>query len=131
MLRLEHPRTASELLTAVSNFGPAVEGFDLVFETDPPDEYDGMLRILQTGIRAILTGRRWFGISTETGRGWDHDPRFQLPDWVGMLLVEGDPRWDRLRPDARLDFPHLFRSERPPRAGELRRGPASIAHGRH
>jgi hypothetical protein len=54
------PRTARELLERVREYGPGVEDGDLVFETEPP-ELDAALRVLHTGVRALLTGRRWWG----------------------------------------------------------------------
>lgn len=80
------------------------------------------MQILQTGLRAVLTGKRWFGVDVRTGRACGPhparghgllafgalDPTCKLPAIVGLLAVEGDVSWDRLSPLARLDFPALF-----------------------
>jgi hypothetical protein len=62
--------TAKRLLDALVAAGcaPAVDGPDVVFDREPPAELDRCLDILLTGVRAILLGRRWFGIDCATGR---------------------------------------------------------------
>ena len=91
----------------------------------PADDLIDALAVLHTGVRAVITGRRWFGIDCKTGRpcgpqpkacdgllGFGAlDPGRKLPHNVGLLSVEGDPIWDRVAPLARLDLPHLFAPE--------------------
>jgi hypothetical protein len=89
---------------------------------DPPEELLRAMRTLQTGLRAVLTGKRWFGLDARTGRACGPhpacghgllafgalDPTRTLPTAVGLLSVEGDSCWDRLSPLARLDSTALF-----------------------
>ncbi|AWM39108.1 hypothetical protein GobsT_26160 [Gemmata obscuriglobus] len=100
--------TATELLARVRGYGPAAEGAELVFATDPPPELDVLLRVLHTGIRAVLTGRRWWGSTDGKPRVVELNPSVPIPADVALLAVEGDGVWDRVRPDARIDFPELF-----------------------
>jgi hypothetical protein len=102
--------TAAGLLAAVRPFGPAADGPGLVFDLDPPAELVAALAVLHTGVRAVLTGRRWFGCWSDrrTAAPRPLDPASPIPERVALLCVEGDPRWDRLDPFARLDLPALF-----------------------
>lgn len=108
------PATARELLELLAPFGPAAEGEDLVFAADPPAELDAVLGVLHTGVRAAAAGRRWVGCDGATGRVVVLNPAAPLPAGVTLLCVEGDGRWDRIDPAARLDLPRLF--ARPPAA---------------
>jgi hypothetical protein len=109
------PSTAADLLAAVRPFGPAAEGDELVFAIDPPPELIPRLAVLHTGVRALLTGRRWVA-TVEGGKAGRFtrvsvpvlDPNAPLPAGVTLLCVEGDRKWDRLDPAARLDLPDLF-----------------------
>lgn len=101
--------TARDLLARLAPFGPAVEGGELVLASDPPADLLAVLRVLHTGVRAALSGRAWWG-STSDGK-----PRvFELPTdapvpvGVSLLCAAGDARWDRVPPAARLDLSHLF-----------------------
>lgn len=103
--------TAAELLAALHQAGcaPSVDGADLVLSTDPPDALATTVELLHTGVRAILTGKRWYGCDTTTGRGVELDPAARIPLNIDMLVVEGAAeRWDRIHPQARLDLPELF-----------------------
>jgi hypothetical protein len=102
------PTTACALLALVAPYRPAVQGDELVFAADVPADLDPAVEALQTGLRAVLTGRRWFGIEGATGRGTELDPGAPIPAGVTLLSVEGDERWDRIAPSARLDLPGLF-----------------------
>jgi hypothetical protein len=105
------PTTAAGLLARVGPFGPTVEGGALVFDLDPPDELLPLLAVLHTGIRAVLTGRTWYGSTVaDGGRVWmgELDPSAPIPPRVGLLTVEGDRCWDRIHPAARIDLPELF-----------------------
>ncbi|MBN9518544.1 hypothetical protein J0H58_08510 [bacterium] len=106
------PTTVRGLLDLLTPFAPAAEGEDLVFAADPPADLDAVLRVLHTGVRAALTGRRWVGCDGATGRAAALNPAAPLPAGVTLLCVEGDGRWDRIDPAARLDLPRLF--ARPP-----------------
>jgi hypothetical protein len=70
---------------------------------------------LQTGIRAILTDSEWRGCSTTTGWAQTIDTNKPVPSWVGLLSVEGDAKWDRIRPTAQLDLPHCFIDQAEPK----------------
>ena len=104
------PTTAAGLLALVAEFRPTVEGGALAFDLDPPADLLPLLRVLHTGIRAGLTGRRWYGCgsTSKTAAPRPLDPSAPIPDGITLLCAEGDERWDRIRPDARLDLPRLF-----------------------
>ncbi|QEL15622.1 hypothetical protein [Limnoglobus roseus] len=94
--------TARELLTELTKAQclPSVEGEELVFSIAPPDELAAAVRVLQTGLRAVLTGKRWFGLSAN-GRGAGRpdgtlNPAGLLPRSARLATVEGDSQWDRL-----------------------------------
>ena len=120
--------TAAKLLDSLNQVGcpPRVEGLDLVFDADPPDELARYLVVLQTGIRALLMGKRWFGIDPRTGIACGPfrnrisgplacgalDPHAKLPRKVGLLTVESKGEvWDRLPPSACETYPELFDPE--------------------
>ncbi len=116
--------TAASLLAALTAAGcrPTADGEELVFHRPPPLHLRGPLAVLHTGVRAVVSGRRWFGFDPATGKGCGPhparpdgplafaalDPARELPATVGLLCVEGDTCWDRLDPLARLDQPALF-----------------------
>ena len=112
------PTSARDLLSVVEPFGPAVEGTELVFRSDPPAESLAALGVLHTGVRAALTGRRWWGSSSDVPRVVELNPSAPIPAGIALLSVEGDRRWDRIDPAARIDLPHLFAP--PPAAGPSR-----------
>lgn len=102
--------TARSLLAALESFGVTVEGGELVLAADPPAELVGVLRVLHTGVRALLTGRTWYGCGSEraTAAPKPLNPAAPIPAGITLLCVEGDQRWDRIDPAARLDYPSLF-----------------------
>lgn len=119
------PRTARELLDALAPFGPAADGQELALAAAPPPELDEVVAVLHTGVRALLSGRRWFGCDGATGRVAPLNPAAPVPAGVTLLTVERDRGWDRIAPTARLDLPRLFdppvpspRESRPTPPGE-------------
>ncbi|CEF48212.1 unnamed protein product [uncultured bacterium] len=120
------PTTAHGLLALVEPLGPAVENEDLVFDADPPADVDPLLRVLHTGVRALVVGKRWYGCDGTTGRVSELNPGVPIPAGITLLAVEGDGRWDRIDPAARLDHPHLF--ARDPTAGPSRAGQKRPPH---
>src|SRR5438105_282997 len=110
-------RTARALFALVETFGPAVEGEDAVFATDPPTELVPALEVLHTAIRALVTGRKWFGCGSERATAAPRvlDPGAPIPDGITLLCCEGDRGWDRIHPGARIDLQHLFEKPRPGR----------------
>ncbi|QJX00254.1 hypothetical protein [Frigoriglobus tundricola] len=112
-IRVRRPTTAAELLALVELFGPTVEDGALVFDRDPPADLLAALRVLHTGIRAALTGRKWYGCGStrKTAAPRPLDPSDLIPPGITLLCVEGDQRWDRIHPAARLDLPRLFAPE--------------------
>jgi|GEM_PF-2669833 len=107
-------RTARELLARVLDLAPSVEGGELVFATEVPTELLADLKVLHTGVRALLTGRAWWGSSTDAPvRVRVLNPNEPIPDGIGLVCVEGDARWDRIPPAARCDCPHLFAASVP------------------
>ena len=101
---------------------------------DPPAGLLAALAVLGTGVRAVLTGRRWWGFDPRTGKACgptpaEHrgllaygalDPGAKLPANVGFLSVEGDAVWDRIDERARAELPHLFASQPGPPARYFR-----------
>jgi len=102
------PATARELLDALAPLGPAADGEELAFDGDPPAALDAALRILHTGARAQLAGRRWVGCDGATGRVTVLNPAAPIPAGVTLLCAEGDTQWDRIDPAARFELPRLF-----------------------
>src|SRR5262245_34424082 len=100
--------TARALLALVEPFGPSADGAELVFDADPPGEWVPALMVLHTGLRAVLTGRRWWGSATDRPRVVELNPAAPIPAGIALLAVEGDVRWDRIHPAARIDLPYLF-----------------------
>ncbi len=114
-------RTVRDLMARTAPCGPAAEYDELLFATDPPPELVPLLRVLHTGVRAVLTGRRWWGATSDgKPRVVELCPDAPIPAGIGLLCVEGDARWDRIAPAARCDLPHLFAPTNP--AGSARRG---------
>ncbi len=121
--------TAKKLLDALTVVGcvPTIDGPDVMFDRDPPPELDRYLDVLLTGVRALLIGRRWYGIDCATGRTvGPHplrthgplalgclDPAAKLPRNAGLLTVENGKAepWDRLPPFAVEDWPDCFEPE--------------------
>ncbi len=111
-MRVTRPRasTAADVLAALLPFGAAAEGEELVTDADPPAELAARVDVLHTGLRALLTSRKWIGCGTErrTAAPVVLNPAMPIPAGVALLCVEGDGRWDRIGAVARLDFPDLF-----------------------
>lgn len=116
-------RTARELLARVLDLAPSVEGGELVFGAGVPTELLADLKVLHTGVRAVLVGSAWWGSSTDAPvRVRVLNPNEPIPDGIGLVCVEGDARWDRIPPAARCDCPHLFAEPAPrPARGSFRR----------
>ena len=55
--------TAASLLAALRAAGraPFADGEELVFDRPPPVHLRGPLAVLHTGMRALVSGRRWVG----------------------------------------------------------------------
>ena len=104
------PATARGLLAALAAFGPAVEGEALTFAADPPPDLDELLRVLHTVVRALLSGRRWYGCGSDRATAGPRplDSSALSPHGITLLCVEGDRRWDRILPGAWHDHPRLF-----------------------
>ncbi len=107
------PATAAALLDAVAPYGPAVDGFDLIFDRDLPPDLLPAVRVLHTGVRALLAGKRWFGTDANgrgTGPGRDGalNPAAPIPHGTVLLTVEAGGKSDRIDPRAPLDLVYLF-----------------------
>jgi len=117
--------TARDLLFALSEADcPArAEGEELVFDREPPRRLLPYVELLQTGLRAALTARPWYGIQANgepwhgTGKKCDRlgtdgilDPSKLVPNNVAMLTVAGDSEWDRVRPKLRDAHADAFRA---------------------
>ena len=126
--------TTTRTLSAVQVFDllrlydPTVEGAELIFASDPPDDLWQMAAILHTGLRAVLMNRRWFGIDTDghscgpypsRGNGplafGALDTAKPIPQQVRLVTVEGERGWDRVRPASYMNFPQLFTTNLPPK----------------
>ena len=109
--------TAAKLLGLLTQAGcvPSCRGFHLEFAEDVPAKLEGYVELLQSGLRAMLTGRRWFGIDP-AGHGVGpftdgaldfHQP---LPATTRCLSVEGEygAGWDVIDPLAKHELPDAF-----------------------
>ena len=108
--------TARQLLHSLTAAGcnPSVDANELLLDSDPPSHLERYLPLLQTGVRAVLTGRVWHGLDGDTGRVFDLTPDVRLPRNVGLLSVVGAGEcWDRFPSFVLLDFPDLFETEKP------------------
>lgn len=115
-----HPTTARTLAVLVESLGPFVEGGELVFANEPPPELDSALAVLHTGVRAVLTGQRWWGGASDKPRVVELNPAAPIPAGITLLAVEGDRRWDRMDPAARTELAYLFTAD--PAPGPSRSG---------
>lgn len=109
------PNTARELCAVLHTYGVFVDGPELAFGSTLPAELESVVEVLQTGIRAVLLGREWWGTASDKVRMVTLNPAERVPDDITLLAVAGEAKWDRIRPDAVIDFPQLF-------APALRRG---------
>ena len=91
-VRANAPSTVAGLLAALDSCGAAVEGEELVFAVDPLAELLPVIEVLHTGIRAVLTSRKWFGCGStrKTAAPRTLDPVAQIPAGITLLCVEGD-----------------------------------------
>jgi hypothetical protein len=124
----ELPRTAVALLAALERSGvsPRVVDHGLTFPRRPDPAFLPLLAILKTGVRAALTGKSWYACDTDTGRIEEVFPGECIPGWAGLLCVVGDRKWDRIRPAALDDLPHLFDPDAPlPNTRKYRRRAAA------
>jgi hypothetical protein len=99
---------AVALLLALRPYQPTVRDGALEFDIEPPAELDGLLCVLHTGVRALLSGNPWYAERSDKPRVRQLEPDSLLPDKTTLLCVSGDQRWDRLKPDAAIDHPELF-----------------------
>ena len=110
--------TVNELLLALSaaDCTPRVEGDELAFDREPPADLLAYVSLLQTGLRAALSGRPWFGIDG-SGTGFSLgtlfdgalNPADTVPAACTLLIVEGDRSgWDRIQPALRDRLPQAF-----------------------
>ena len=108
--------TAHDLLNALrfARCGPSVDGNELVLAAPAPPALVDAVELLQSGIRAAITGRRWFGIRSDGNGVGDAygllNPRELLPIDVAMLTVEGAGPWDKLPARISERMPKLFAS---------------------
>jgi hypothetical protein len=99
--------TAKSLLADLATYSPFVDGNDLAFVMDPGDELITLAVILQSGIRAVLAHKLWFGCD-ETGLAFVLRPELPIPAGVALLCCEGDSSWDRIAYGARAKHPEMF-----------------------
>ena len=88
--------TARAVLALAEPFGLAVEGSDLIFVAGLPADLESAVAVLHTGVRALLTGRRWYGCHGETGRVVELDPivthRFPFAEYAQAMRLMDDRR---------------------------------------
>ena len=114
--------SSRDLLALVWQYRPVADGSELAFDLDPPEGLVPALSVLHTGVRALLVGRPWWGSSdcnAKRAKVAELNPGGPVPDWCGLLCVEGDPRWDRIHPAC------LLYTSPSPRDGLLSRMPSS------
>jgi hypothetical protein len=105
--------TAMELHTAIRYAGITltIEGDELVLSAPPPPGLAGYLSLLHTGIRAIIRGRKWYGID-QNGRGCSDDgtidPREKIPSSVYLLSVGSESSWHHIDNRLRDEVPNAF-----------------------
>lgn len=102
------PNTVRELCAVLHAYGVYVDGPELAFGSPLPVELEAVVEVLQTGIRAVLLGREWWGTATDKVRVVPLNPAERVPSDITLLAVAGEAKWDRIRPDAAIDFPQLF-----------------------
>jgi hypothetical protein len=115
-----HPVTAAAVYDRLAEAGvrPELDGEALTLPADTPPDLIRLSAVLHTDIRAVVSGRRWVGCESGTGRTSALDPAKPIPIGVTLLCVEGDAGgWDRLPPTAVSDAPDLFGPARPRSAG--------------
>ena len=101
--------TARELLDALTPYRPAVEDGDLVYDDGVPPGLLAVLQPLNTGIRALLANRPWWGVCPDLSpRPFVLNPNMRLPAGVKLACAEGDAGWDRMPSAALHEMPHLF-----------------------
>lgn len=101
------PLTAAGLAAGLAAYAPVARPGGLEV-TGLPADLAGPVRLLQTGVRAVLTSRPWLGCDLRTGRVVVLDPGRPVPREVGLLSVLGAAKWDRIPAAARRDFPAAF-----------------------
>ena len=97
-----------------TRYAIAAEGCELCIDPAPPANLDAHLRVLHTGVRALVVGKPWFGSAdARARRPWVEElaPDELLPRDVGLLCVSGDAEWDRLPEGTLNDNPELFAEE--------------------
>ena len=109
---------ALHTLLVARGFKIEVTDGELLVDPETPPEIDRHLRLLHTGVRALVTGRKWYGSADATSKKpWvgELSPAKLIPEGVGLLCVAGDPdgQWDRIAPYERLDNPQLFEQPKP------------------
>jgi hypothetical protein len=108
--------TVSEIMAQLSaTYELSIVDDALELNDDVPAELARYAALLQTGIRAKLTGRRWFGINAAgrgVGPGVDGALDFHrlLPLETELLCVEGDLQggWDRIGEKAKRQLADAF-----------------------
>jgi hypothetical protein len=99
--------TARELYDRLSAAGVllTVDGRKLLGAGDIPAELVEYVEVLASGLRAIVTGRPWWG-SRSDKPGLEVLPLDQrIPEYITKLCVEGDGKWGRIK----LWLPELYR----------------------
>lgn len=78
---------------------PVIEGFELTVPVPAPATLVPFIELLQSGVRAHLAGKKWYGFNTEGRPAAKHGilkPGELLPADVRLLCCEGDPTWDKV-----------------------------------
>ena len=115
--------TAVDLLAAIASFDPSPDGEGLAYDEGLPEDLERLVAVLHTGVRAIMTGREWWGstvsatVSGQNGlkrlpRVVQLDPSKCLPHDIQLLSVEGDSRWDRINLAIVCELPAVWAREK-------------------
>ena len=115
--------TASKLHNLLISAGVVMDVHEgnLRVSKNVPANLRPKLAILQTGIRAILTGSAWYGFRSATASwrdGLDNplDPKKPLPIGIDRLCVEGDSSWDCLPASLIADHSTLWQAAKKAKA---------------
>jgi len=112
------PPSPFGLIAALRERGHSVtlDGPGFIIDPAPPADLETAVAMLQTGIRACITGRPWLGLSSDTGHAEAIDVHRAAPSWCSLLAVEGDKQWDRIHPRHDELFRHAEHPKRYRRA---------------
>ncbi len=101
--------TARELYDRLAAAGVSLtaEGEKLFGTGILPAELVDYVSVLGTGLRAIVTGRQWYGMRSTDGRAEPILVNVLLPEGIDLLSVADDAKWDCVR----LELPDVYQRD--------------------